>query len=1809
MSHYMTQKPVILSKHKINVIAHGRPLSPIGSIRSISPYVPRCVKSNPDKENHGRSLPSLRSASTISTADYQRTAQDNLLSISNNLSNMLQETFSGIDNICQKVRLCLIETNALSTPESQHFFSVTKSRIESKLSVCEEENEVLDPKNPSLSESDPIITVAEIIEENVEEKPDIEIKEVKTEEEPLKKPKRSNSLTPFFTILNPTTLSAESVGVKSMSSKLMLSRKCTAENLKHTMKEVEKLTNYENFLTSMVDDINREIDECYSNCQKMGGDTKKNNKKLKRPNTSPVQGNVDGNCQKYTNTAALNVLKKIKKIHKDGNEEHFSDNDLLSKLSPINLKSRHPVLMNEKTDFSYPDVYRKRAITNLFGRMQAQLEANDSFIFFQKLMAKNRKNFEKNRPMSSGSRQSLKNSKIKQPMQYLVSQKAFEKRQNESSMRKKSLTEFLSKKYHDSLWFKKQGKLARKEKHKKKQIETIKNSKFLTKNYSIDSTNSLPSSRQTNRSTSKRSSKESSVSLNGTLSKYEVTVTNNQPLSNSERCRIHWMRTKYSQLSHKRLKYLDILDDISEKDILPFKAEYPRKDEINNTSRNVKDSYLYQMMYGNAKDKAWTELIEPSTKGSNENLKLCSDLPVTQNDKNERQQIEHDKAQVIRTLSKYIFNHKSPSTIFTVMPVHVFYDNPRLNNGPRRAEVVPQKLPLPPMKETKEVVKKAEWMTDLCRRQKPMKVVFDPILRKIEKEIRIVSGRNERKRSPPRMNLTSSWSPKNFSKFCAPHKTAGVRTGSVNIESLQMVQQPSKHVRTAPINENQSTAGLSKGTADSHHPVVPPLWNSTQGINSAVTKKDTIKGIQKELDQQVAKSKDDRKRKIWENKYGKSVGQKLLNFIEKQPSAYQTPIPKYALPKTVKDTNRQKQMLNQLLSLKQKNDDIQVNIQKAIGVIEQKMVDILGKPATQGMEAFDQMEKEISDVLSLMKTNIPRKNCNDNVDSYCNDIDQISKELFTKLDKILESPVLTSEKSSEHNSSRCKKRTKQRFARDRSQTADMKQVCFSSTSASGEEKFTITGISPRKSTKRPMRLLNSSQNADLELLNVQKLRDEIQAQRLKNCNELTDANENPNQVTESINSIPKNLHTSDIKPVVEQVVNLALCSVPKGGFAGDQPEKRKKSINIESPVNYSIEDDDESTHSKGYGDSGNKPFEPRCEKADANGDVTVSQIGEVIQETKIETELEKNSNQTLILNDQTLPEANKDIKELADLYYTPATSPICNIRDTFQVLPQEPDIGSTWQQEPEILNDFTKDFPVKESAEVEDVTCEQPSRESMQELQDISESVALQLSESSEDGHSTTSLEKDEFYKNVTRIITRVETVYSQLDEFEEILSKEEEQQQPKIPIFQDSLTKNEEIPPDTFLTPFMHDVKNLRQAITDKTSPKNSPRICRSPSFFNVINLLDNLTDIKGEMPIEVYTARVLNTALLCHIPQTFCFSWIQNPISYSSTELAHSKVPMKKKSGCLKNPSSLVNMNTSPSKSKQKVSFLLQKEHKASQVTICAVHAKLSTERVLSSDNSTLTSNSYQSKKDQQVSAYLNAQESRSVDNIMSLNEDVTLQTTTEYSEEIVNKLEDPMPEQVVQKTQENIQKHDADENENKKNVVEIFRSGNPEEDGKEKIKIFHDTFVKDKDVIKECLKGFYNDHFITQATNSQNQNFIVKKHDGSVDKLVKSMNSEILYNEIQKEAHLLQTPKNVNHFIDSNLLKRAITERQNLRIMKTRNLCLSLQQKISQDEILDSSAGISSGKKEGLIKGFYAFVYLLMFTALNLEYKCVQ
>lgn len=158
-------------------------------------------------------------------------------------------------------------------------------------------------------------------------------------------------------------------------------------------------------------------------------------------------------------------------------------------------------------------------------------------------------------------------------------------------------------------------------------------------------------------------------------------------------------------------------------------------------------------------------------------------------------------------------------------------------------------------------------------------------------------------------------------------------------------------------------------------------------------------------------------------------------------------------------------------------------------------------------------------------------------------------------------------------------------------------------------------------------------------------------------------------------------------------------------------------------------------------------------------------------------------------------------------------------------------------------------------------------------------------------------------------------------------------------------------------------------------------------------------------------------------------------------------------------------------------------------------------------------------------------------------------------------------------------------------KKNVVELFRNTGPEE-STEKVKVFYDNYQKNHQTIAtrvsiqspiQLSSGFFNENCLIKVAQS-----VSKKRHHVTTKTA-----------FLKELALLEPLKNLNEFVDSHLLK-ATEKRLTNRVMNQKNLCKIQPSKLSPES--------PEHENEGLLKGIYAFVYLIIFTALNLEYKCV-
>lgn len=131
-------------------------------------------------------------------------------------------------------------------------------------------------------------------------------------------------------------------------------------------------------------------------------------------------------------------------------------------------------------------------------------------------------------------------------------------------------------------------------------------------------------------------------------------------------------------------------------------------------------------------------------------------------------------------------------------------------------------------------------------------------------------------------------------------------------------------------------------------------------------------------------------------------------------------------------------------------------------------------------------------------------------------------------------------------------------------------------------------------------------------------------------------------------------------------------------------------------------------------------------------------------------------------------------------------------------------------------------------------------------------------------------------------------------------------------------------------------------------------------------------------------------------------------------------------------------------------------------------------------------------------------------------------------------------------------------------------------------------------------QLFSGTFNEYSISQVKESLSKTLDIKKKD-SLQKFTE-LNLD--------DTPLLEPLKNLNLFVDSKLLMEAIDHRQKRRMLRRQSL-ISLHKKDAEKLSLSSLSTEDQfdNRNETFLKGVYVFVYLFMFTALNLEYKCIQ
>nr|XP_023012594.1 uncharacterized protein LOC111502687 isoform X1 [Leptinotarsa decemlineata] len=1436
------------------------------------------------------------SSSIHSYLNYRRNIHNKLAEINANVSSMIIDSFRGIDTICLRVRQCISENENISRVKP-----------------------IFDDM---LCESEP--------QQKVEKVDSVENLTKRIEEVNLA---QSISRSEYY----PKLLRPKNKLTAAKLARKIKKRNELLEEFRETIIENIKNDDYE-MMEKIVENLNEEIESFTIDTEVECNIIHCKSKHLEQKETQTqleIEKSTRSNELLMKSNSTLKVeMPKMSPMHTENLSEEISDFSLMKKL---------PFCENSVI----PEVYSRPGITDINKKLITQLEANDSFICFQRLMGKNKRKmnkFLKNYPKPDiididsvsfvdcqdtiskiSSRESCRSQrKSRKPMtkkstgkkddlalsssqsisrksiskqtispnsvsgisisnkllskksilksgisisNRSVSQKSIAKSGvsiSSKSLSKKSLVKSdggsyrekkiymkpdLGIKYSDSLWFSDRYMKIKNNSKNEKSSKRVR--KVSSKQSGSQMKNRRPKTEQTR--TSKNSladclnDDDTSNSKCATGCFCGISINNDLPSSSNTKCRLRWMRAKSDQTQVRKLEFLDILDDLTPKDLLPLHSEYPRKD-IGPDNKNVEDTYLFKLLQGNQDNGMWKHLLQPSLECTDSNCTCCLQKcekaeSRTQNRTSESKVFSRETA--LEKLSPYIQKPQIDKKYFqfvTILPVRVYYDRYKTNEKfpnqttSKSSPIRPQKLPLLPIKEVKGV-DRARWISP--RSSNPMKVVYDNVRRKNEttsiitpaNKLMVNSARQQEGKIAAKKETSKSFSPKGFGQYCS--------------------------------TENQKSV-------------------SKQSYVAANKKLEKYIKIQTDIEK---KSKDFQDRsligldkKLWANKYGKGVGHQLVSFIKNQPNHPTIPLPRYArvayknkdIPRenmnfpraSIKNNVRHKQVLAHLQGLKEQNDEIQNNLQKAINVIEAKMIDILNAPKdSSSVEAFDVMEKEITNVLSMMKFNSKgssRKQTPKSAESSGqkkhdkleSDFNSLSDQLFKKLERILDSEISkgvtsTSDSDKSRNKGEQNKPKRQIPLSPNKNSTVNKFRSLSATSTSLDENVQKISNFSKRPNKNKGGIARKSKLGKGTLPLIPK-REILEKDKKSLLQKLSDEDH-------TINRIERDYATGECFSV----------------------ESAKKATTNHKTVSQEF---DETDNSKGD-----------CIRQDIstsnnlylNSNINYG-INLVLSEDK--SDLNEPTFTTEIV-EQITEECNANTEESINADYLNT------------VEEEKISVGSEEKLEETIAN--IED--IKLSEECCQMQYDEPVMLPSDTLETETEETDPGIREEKDPGIS----------EEVNKIIKRVEDIYTHLDDIQ--FSNDDH-----IPVFRDTY----EVPnvhSQEFLTPFM-------QAVKAKRTRPDTPRTAalhRSPSYYNVLSFLDTLSYIQQEKPLEVHTTRLCYYCLIYHIPEIFYQAKLEFPANLKEIE----------KPSCLKKISD-------ESKSKQKkVSFLVLKENKSCQVEISSL------------------------------------------------------------------------------------------------------------------------------------------------------------------------------------------------------------------------------------------------------------------------------
>ncbi|CAH0549337.1 unnamed protein product [Brassicogethes aeneus] len=433
--------------------------------------------------------------------------------------------------------------------------------------------------------------------------------------------------------------------------------------------------------------------------------------------------------------------------------------------------------------------------------------------------------------------------------------------------------------------------------------------------------------------------------------KWKPQVFNDVPAKKNFATKAQWALANIKRAYRPKPKCCDVLDKLKPSDLRPLRSEYQKHRKYKVLLPQVDFTFLNNL----TKEKKWQPmfniLLKPvaqtiATNNKEIKTKKTTKLAPKQN----KQAVSSmSKKSVVRKLSPYIFppnqNHRTQSLI--VMPVNVFYTNP--------PKVEIKKLSNEEVHATKSMAKQKIAPKTIYSKCSPTK------------NSPAISQRSQK--STPKKNNTDATAEELLAmvrKFCRPKidvKPPTQKNASVLFTDLNYKKLP-------PLNKLKLTRNVKK-TEDKKVKMQANKPYVIKESQSQLNRKEIL------ANKKIIVSKLDRE---------KSKGDSIDAMASKEL------------------TNRRREFLERLKSLKMKNNNIRDNIQKAVHVIESKMVDVLSKDNNENLDAFDAMEKEITNVLSMMKSGVSISENNGKKSSNTStDTNSLTDELYKKLQNIIDS--------------------------------------------------------------------------------------------------------------------------------------------------------------------------------------------------------------------------------------------------------------------------------------------------------------------------------------------------------------------------------------------------------------------------------------------------------------------------------------------------------------------------------------------------------------------------------------------------------------------------------------------------------------------------------------------------------------------------------------------------------------------------------------------------------------------------------------